>query len=83
MSGAVLRADLEQVSRRGWAEISEELYLDVGGVAAVTEISTDVMVGVGVSYPLHRVTKAKIASYGRLVRAAATQAASLIGPNVQ
>ncbi len=78
----LLRRDVERAGRRGWAETAEETHLDVGGVAAVAEVSADVLVGVGITYPLHRASEATTESYGRLVRASADRTAQLIGPRV-
>jgi IclR family acetate operon transcriptional repressor len=79
---AALRREVEQARGQGWAEMREEMHLDVGGVAAVAQLSADVMIGVGVTYPLHRASKAKTASYGRLVRDYADRAAQLVGPRI-
>ncbi len=78
----LLRRDIEQARARGWAEIREEMQPDVGGVAAVAELTSDVMVGMGIIYPLHRASKVKATSYGRLVRAYADRAAQAIGPRI-
>jgi IclR family acetate operon transcriptional repressor len=79
----VLRRDIDQVRAQGWAEMREETHLDVGGVAAVAELTSDIMVGIGITYPLHRASRAKTSAYGRLVRAFANQAAQAIGPRIQ
>jgi DNA-binding IclR family transcriptional regulator len=78
----VLRQDIEQVRRRGWAQIREEMHLDVGGVAAVSDLTSDVMIGMGVTYPMHRASEGKAESYGRLVQDFANRAAQLIGPRI-
>ena len=75
----VLRRDIEQARQQGWAEMREEMHLDVGGVAAVTDLTSDVMIGIGITYPLHRASDEKTQSYGRLVRTFADRAAQLIG----
>ena len=77
-----LLGDIERVRERGWAEMREEMHLDVGGVAAVTELTPEVMIGVEITYPLHRLPDAGAADYGGLVQVAARQAAQLIGPRV-
>jgi DNA-binding IclR family transcriptional regulator len=78
----VLRQDIERVREQGWAEMREEMHLDVGGVAAVTELTQDVMIGMGITYPLHRATEDKTATYGRLVRSVTNHAAQLVGPRI-
>jgi IclR family transcriptional regulator, acetate operon repressor len=78
----VLRRDIEQARVQGWAEIREEMQLDVGGVAAVAEVASDIMVGMGISYPLHRAPKSNATAYGRLVRAFTERAAQAIGPRI-
>lgn len=78
----VLWQDIEQVRRLGWAQMREEMHLDVGGVAAVTDLTPDVMIGFGITYPLHRASDDKTQSYGRLVRAFADRAAQLVGPRI-
>ncbi len=75
-----LRAEIEATRRRGWGVVREELYLDVGGVAAVAPIYGETMIGVGVSYPLHRAGERTINAYGRMVADATIRLAKLIGP---
>jgi DNA-binding IclR family transcriptional regulator len=77
-----LRQDIEQARQQGWAEMREEVQLDVGGVAAVTDLTSDVMIGIGITYPLHRASDDKTQSYGRFVRTFADRAAQLIGSRV-
>jgi DNA-binding IclR family transcriptional regulator len=79
----VLRRDIDEVRRQGWAEMREEMHLDVGGVAAVTALASDIMIGMGITYPLHRASKAKTAAYGRLAQASAAHAAQVIGPRLR
>jgi IclR family acetate operon transcriptional repressor len=78
----VLRQEIEDVRRLGWAQMREEMHLDVGGVAAVTDLASDVMIGIGVTYPLHRASEDKTGAYGRLAREFANRAAQLIGPRL-
>lgn len=78
----VLRADIDEVRQLGWAKMREEMHLDVGGVAAVADLASDVMIGVGVTYPLHRASDDKTEAYGRLVRDYASRAAQLVGPRI-
>jgi len=78
----VLQGEIAQVARQGWAEMREETHPDVGGVAAVSALTGEVMIGVGITYPLHRAPEAQTAAYGRRVRAACDQAALLVGPRV-
>ena len=78
----VLQRDLDQVRERGWAEMREEMHPDVGGVAAVTELAAEVMIGVEIAYPLHRAPSNGPAEYGGLVQVSAKQAAHLIGPRI-
>jgi DNA-binding IclR family transcriptional regulator len=73
-----LRAELEQTRRRGWGQVDGELYLDVGGVAAVAPTPADRLVGIGVSYPLHRATASTIRRYGALVADAAPRLAERV-----
>ena len=75
---AALRAEIDATRRRGWGQVREDLYLDVGGVAAVAPLYEDVLVGIGISYPLHRTPERTTVTYGRMVRdAVATIAASI------
>lgn len=78
----VLRQDIDEARRLGWAQMREEMHLDVGGVAAVTDLASDVMIGIGITYPLHRASDDKTATYGRLVRTFADRAAQLVGPRL-
>lgn len=78
----VLRADVEQVRGQGWAQMREEMHLDVGGVAAVADLTADVMIGLGITYPLHRASDEQTEAYGRLVRSFADRAAQLVGPRL-
>ncbi|WP_051684236.1 IclR family transcriptional regulator [Blastococcus sp. URHD0036] len=78
----LLRRDVELVRERGWAEVREETHLDVGGVAAVAGLPGGVLVGMGVTYPLHRASGTTAQSTGRLVREFTDRAAQLIGPRV-
>jgi IclR family transcriptional regulator, acetate operon repressor len=78
----VLRQDVEQARQQGWAEMREEMHLDVGGVAAVRDLTPDVMIGIGITYPLHRASDEKTKAYGRLVRTFADRAAQLIGSRI-
>jgi IclR family acetate operon transcriptional repressor len=78
-----LRSDIEATRRRGWGQVREELYLDVGGVAAVAPIYEGVLVGMGISYPLHRTTERTVTGYGRMVRDATGRIASLVAPLLQ
>jgi IclR family acetate operon transcriptional repressor len=78
----VLLQDIEQVRRRGWAQMREEMHLDVGGVAAVSDLTSGVMIGMGVTYPMHRASEGKTESYGRFVKDFANRAAQLIGPRI-
>jgi DNA-binding IclR family transcriptional regulator len=77
-----LRADLDETRRRGWGQVDEELYLDVGGVAAVAPTPGHRLVGIGVSYPIHRTTTTKVRRYGSLVVDAAQRLADAVGPLV-
>jgi IclR family acetate operon transcriptional repressor len=78
----VLRQDIDEVRRQGWAQMREEMHLDVGGVAAVSDLASDVMIGIGITYPLHRASDARTASFGGLVRDFANRAAQLVGPRL-
>ena len=79
----VLRRDIEQARARGWAEMEQEMQMDVGGVAAVAEVTADILVGTAISYPLHRTSKGKRTAYGHLVRAYADRATQAIGPRIR
>jgi IclR family acetate operon transcriptional repressor len=81
-SRRTLRADLEQTRARGWGQVDGELYPDVGGVAAVAPIPGDRLVGIGVSYPLHRTTARDVRDYGALVVDAAPRLAETVAPLV-
>jgi len=78
----VLRRDIERVRERGWAEMREEMHLDVGGVAAVVDLGADVMIGMGITFPLHRASEGTAESYGSLAREFARRAAQLAGPRI-
>jgi IclR family acetate operon transcriptional repressor len=78
-----LRAEIDATRRRGWGQVREDFSLDVGGVAAVATIHEDVLVGIGISYPIHRTTERTAASYGRMVRDAITEIAAAITPLLQ
>jgi IclR family transcriptional regulator, acetate operon repressor len=78
----ILRRDIDLTRARGWAEMREETHLDVGGVAAVGELTSDIMVGMAITYPLHRGSKAKTTAYGRLVRQYVDRAAQAVGPRI-
>jgi DNA-binding IclR family transcriptional regulator len=75
-----LRADLDATRDRGWGQVDEELYLDVGGVAAVAAVPGDRYVGIGVSYPLHRASARTVRGFGKLVADAAPRLAAAVGP---
>jgi IclR family acetate operon transcriptional repressor len=75
---AALRAELASTLRRGWGQVREDFSLDVGGVAAVAPLHEDLLVGIGISYPLHRTTERLASSYGRMVRDASIQIAAAI-----
>jgi DNA-binding IclR family transcriptional regulator len=66
-------------SRRTVSVVSQQLFnLDVGGVAAAAPLHDDIIVGIGISYPLHRTTERTTVNYGLMVReAVATIAASV------
>jgi IclR family transcriptional regulator, acetate operon repressor len=75
---ATLRVEIDATRRRGWGKVREDLYLDVGGVAAAAPLHDDIIVGIGISYPLHRTTERTTVTYGLMVReAVATIAASI------
>jgi DNA-binding IclR family transcriptional regulator len=78
----VLRGEIEQARERGWAQMREEMHLDVGGVAAVADLGSDVMIGMAVTFPLHRASDGEVASYGRLVREFTNRAAQVAGPRI-
>jgi IclR family acetate operon transcriptional repressor len=80
---SALRAEIEATRRRGWGQVREDFSLDVGGVAAVARLHQDVLVGVGISYPLHRTTERAATSYGRMVRDASIEIAAAIAPLLQ
>jgi IclR family acetate operon transcriptional repressor len=80
---AALGAEIEATRRRGWGQVREDFSLDVGGVAAVARLHQDVLIGIGISYPLHRTTERAAASYGRMVREASTEIAAAIRPLLQ
>jgi IclR family transcriptional regulator, acetate operon repressor len=75
-----LLAEIDATRERGWGRVTEDLYLDVGGVAAVAQLYEDVLVGIGISYPLHRTPEKTIPIYGELARDAITRIATAITP---
>ena len=80
---SALRVEIEETRKRGWGQVREDLYLDVGGVAAVAPLHDDVLVGIGISYPLHRTPERRVGTYGRLVRDAADRIAAAVTPQLQ
>jgi IclR family acetate operon transcriptional repressor len=78
-----LRVEIEETRKRGWGQVREDLYLDVGGVAAVAPLHDDVLVGIGISYPLHRTPERRVTTYGRMVRDAAARIAAAVTPQLQ
>jgi IclR family transcriptional regulator, acetate operon repressor len=80
---AALRAEIEATRRRGWGQVREDFSLDVGGVAAVAPLDEGVLVGIGISYPLHRTTEPTATSYGRMVRGAIADIAAAIRPMLE
>jgi IclR family acetate operon transcriptional repressor len=77
-----LRREIEQTRERGWARMREEMHLDVGGVAAVADVGSGVMIGMGITFPLHRASEGEMESYGRLVREFANRAGQVAGPRI-
>jgi IclR family acetate operon transcriptional repressor len=77
-----LRRDIEQSRERGWTQMREEMHLDVGGVAAVADLGSDVMIGMGITFPLHRAPDDGMEAYGRLVREFTRRAGQLAGPRI-
>jgi IclR family acetate operon transcriptional repressor len=71
-----LLAEIDATRIRGWGRVTEDLYLDVGGVAAVAQLHDDVLVGIGISYPLHRTPEHTVKAYGEMVRDAISQIAA-------
>jgi DNA-binding IclR family transcriptional regulator len=78
-----LRAEIEATRRRGWGQVSEDLYLDVGGVAAVNPLHDDIYIGLGISYPLHRTTERQATAHGKLARSGIDRIASAVTPLLQ
>jgi IclR family acetate operon transcriptional repressor len=78
-----LRAEIDATRRRGWGQVREDLYLDVGGVAAVAPLHEGVLVGLGISYPLHRTPDRTVSAYGRMVRDAIADIAAAVRPLLQ
>jgi IclR family transcriptional regulator, acetate operon repressor len=78
-----LRVEIDATRRRGWGRVREDLYLDVGGVAAVAPLHDDVLVGIGISYPLHRTSDRAVTAYGEMVRDAVVEIAAGITPKLQ
>jgi IclR family acetate operon transcriptional repressor len=76
----VLRREIDLAHAQGWAGMRDEMHLDVGGVAAVADLGSDVMIGMGVTFPLHRASDGEMEAYGRLVRDFAQRAGQLAGP---
>jgi IclR family transcriptional regulator, acetate operon repressor len=80
---SALRVEINTTRRRGWGQVREDLYLDVGGVAAAARLGEEVLVGIGISYPLHRTPERTANSYGRLVRDAIADIAAAVKPQLQ
>jgi IclR family acetate operon transcriptional repressor len=78
-----LRAEIDATRKRGWGQAREDLSLDVGGVGAVAPLHDDVLVGIGVNYPLHRTPARTVAAYGRMVRDAIDRIAAEVKPLLQ
>jgi IclR family acetate operon transcriptional repressor len=78
----LLRREIEQSREQGWAPMREEMHLDVGGVAAVADLGSDVMIGMGITFPLHRAPDGGMETYGRLVREFTQRAGQLAGPRI-
>jgi len=78
-----LRAEIEATRRRGWGRVREDLYLEIGGVAAVAPLYDDVYIGIGISYPLHRTPDRKATAYGKLARSAIDRIARGVTPLLQ
>jgi IclR family acetate operon transcriptional repressor len=78
-----LRSEIEVTRRRGWGQVREDLYLDVGGVAAVAPLHDDVLVGIGISYPLHRTSESDLTAYGQMARDAIDRIATRVRPLLQ
>jgi DNA-binding IclR family transcriptional regulator len=78
----VLRREIEKAREQGWAQMRDEMHLDVGGVAAVVDLGSDVMIGMGITFPLHRAPDGEMESYGRLVRTFTHRAGQLAGPRI-
>jgi IclR family acetate operon transcriptional repressor len=78
-----LRAEIAATRLRGWGQVREDLHLDVGGVAAVAPLYDDVLVAIGISYPLHRTTESDVTEYGRLARETVDQIAGAVRPLLQ
>ena len=79
-SDDALFADLSAIRARGWAIDDEEHYAGMRCVAAVIRNAYgEAIAGVSVSGPKARVTDARIAEIGPLVRAAADEAARRTG----
>lgn len=76
----VLKREIEHSRAQGWAWMREEMHLDVGGVAAVADLGSDVMIGMGISFPLHRASDGEMEAYGRLVQEFTQRAAQVAGP---
>jgi DNA-binding IclR family transcriptional regulator len=79
---AVLRREIDQARERGWAQMRDEMHLDVGGVAAVADLGADVMIGIGITFPLHRAPDGEMEAYGRLVREFTHRAGQVAGPRI-
>jgi IclR family acetate operon transcriptional repressor len=78
----LLRGEIDQARERGWAQVLEETHLDVGGVAAVADAGSDVMIGMAVTFPLHRAPEGEVETYGGLAQAFAHRAAQVVGPRI-
>ncbi len=75
--------DVRPVAQPIADELRDRTHLDVGGVAAVARLHHDVLVGIGISYPLHCITQPDVTTYGRMARDAIDRIATRVTPLLQ
>jgi IclR family KDG regulon transcriptional repressor len=82
VNGDTLKRHLAEIRRRGYSVNSGEWHEDVAGVASpIQNREGNVTVAIGVTVPIHRLTKETIDQLGRLTIAAASGISNELGYN--
>jgi IclR family acetate operon transcriptional repressor len=68
---AALRRQIHQAQARGYAEVSDEAQIDIGGVAAVFRLPDERLGALALTFPRHRLDRDTVVTFGGLVAAAA------------